>query len=369
LSFDFSVAPALFYRRQHRFVVPLDSSDEVVAFGVESSGLKEAATAGRPGTPVSTPTISRAAEVRPSGHIKRTYLVCVDSLHTAFSNPVHVREAMLKLFGEEHEGDAQYTVVLIGSQISMLRDSTSDPAAVLSALGSKDLEKAYLTSRRGSIEALMAGFRQDLARVRAACDHPGQPGAEAECAAGKLRLQSQADQSAGFERLATIEFVRQFRSLVQYLGAADGRRSIVLASDGFNMVPGQAAYLLLAACFPEIQGASFRANERIIGELEAILRMAQQKSLPVYTIDSRGLYAMPLYSAVEARGHSAGIASNGCDAGPCGAERRRYAAADCGGDGWFGFSQPQRFADRNGASLCRWSRLLHAGLRAHVYER
>jgi VWFA-related protein len=223
-------------------------------------------------------------------------------LHTAFSNLVHVREAMLRLFGEEHEGDAQYTVVLIGSQMSMLRDTTSDPAAVLSALGSKDLEKAYLASRRGSIEAQMAGFRQDLARVRAACDHPGQPGAQAECAAGKLRLQSQADQFAGFERLATIEFLRQFRSLVQQLGAADGRRSIVLVSDGFNMVPGQVAYLLLAACFPEIQGASLRANERIIGELEPILRLAQQKNLPVYTIDSRGLYAMPLYSAAEAGG-------------------------------------------------------------------
>jgi VWFA-related protein len=102
---------------------------------------------------------------------------------------------------------------------------------------------------------------------------------------------------AAQERSLTISFLNQFRGVVEQLAAGKDRRTIVLLSDGFPMVPGREAYGLLAAYFPEIMGVGLRTIDRMQEGFEPIVRAAVKSNVPIYTIDSRGLYMPPFFDA------------------------------------------------------------------------
>jgi hypothetical protein len=63
----------------------------------------------------------------------RTYLVCVDSLHTSFSDVDAARRALIKFFQKEHDDRAQYALMSLGRQIEVIQDSTRDPSLVFGA--------------------------------------------------------------------------------------------------------------------------------------------------------------------------------------------------------------------------------------------
>jgi VWFA-related protein len=115
----------------------------------------------------------------------------------------------------------------------------------------------------------------------------------------KASLPSQANQIASQERIYTLSFLSQFRSLVQALARATERRSIILFSDGFQLVPGKEAFELLAAYFPEMSSIAFRTVDRM-QDLEPVLRLAANSNLPIYTINSRGLYTSGFFDASNA---------------------------------------------------------------------
>jgi len=150
----------------------------------------------------------------------------------------------------------------------------------------------YLGSSKSSMQAEMTGFRHDLAQIRAACDS-GSP----ECLR-KASMPSEAGSLAEQEREYNVEFLSQFRSLVQQLSSGTDRRTLVLISDGFGLVPGKEAFQLLVAYFPEFRSYSLRTVDRM-PELAPILRLAANSNIPIYTIDSRGLYAPDFYSAAN----------------------------------------------------------------------
>jgi VWFA-related protein len=261
---------------------------KISAFSVEDTGVS---------TPAPVPATAAAAEAPRAGTtpkrpaIRRTYLICIDSFHSAFANLVHVREALSKLFHEEQPGDSQYLMVAVGTSTQMVQSLTTDPADVLRAVASKDFQKLFLGSRQGSTQAELRDFRHALDEARTACDNK-----EPQCEPMKRSLPRQADNIASQERIFTLSFLSQFRALVQALARGTERRSIILFSDGFQLVPGKEAYELLAAYFPEIPFVALRSAERM-QDLEPILRLAANSNIPVYTIDSRGLYTSGFFDA------------------------------------------------------------------------
>lgn len=56
---------------------------------------------------------------------KRTYLICIDTLHSTFSNFGSVRQALKKFFGHEEAGDSQYALIALGRQTQVIQDSRS----------------------------------------------------------------------------------------------------------------------------------------------------------------------------------------------------------------------------------------------------
>ena len=166
--------------------------------------------------------------------IRRTYLICIDSFHSAFANLVHVREALSRLFRQEQAGTSQYIMVALGFSTQMVQRPTTDPAEVLRAVESKDFEKLFSGSRQGSTQAELLDFRRALDAARAECDSGESP----LCESMKRPLPQEANQIASQERIFTLSFLRQLRALVQELARGTGRRHIILFSDGFQLVPG-----------------------------------------------------------------------------------------------------------------------------------
>src|ERR1035438_5993034 len=213
---------------------------KISGFSVENAGVSSPPP---PAAAASQPPMAAAPAPAPPKQVpvRRTYLVCIDAMHTEFAHLVYIREALSKLFQSEKAGDAQYIVISVGVSTQVLENPTSDPESVLKAVDSKDFQKLFMASRKSSMEADMRSFRRTLDEARAACD-AGDPA----CLPMKNRLPSEARQIAEQDRLYTVTFLSQLRSLIEQLRRGTGRRTIILFSDGFQLVPGQLAFELLS---------------------------------------------------------------------------------------------------------------------------
>jgi VWFA-related protein len=126
-------------------------------------------------------------------------------------------------------------------------------------------------------------------------------------------LQAQASGLASEERAFIVAFLNQFCHIVEQLARGIGRRTIVLCSDGFQLVPGQELLDLLRAAFP----GSRIPNPVIerMNDLEPVLHSAANHNIPIYTIDSRGVYTQGRFDVQNAgspaRGGRIGAAEMG----------------------------------------------------------
>ena len=124
--------------------------------------LRRRKTSYRAVLPAATAAATPAAVEPAKVPVRRTYLICIDALHTAFSSLVNIRESLSKLFHTERAGDAQYVLISLGTSVQLLQSPTSDPEAVLKVLASKEFEKVFLSSRKISIESDLRSFRRTL---------------------------------------------------------------------------------------------------------------------------------------------------------------------------------------------------------------
>lgn len=223
--------------------------------------------------------------------IRRTYVICIDALHSDFGNMVHVRQAIRKLFETERGIDTQYLLMAIGTSTQILVNLTRDPQKVLDSADNKNFQKVFMASRSGSTREEMRQFIRRLDEVRQACDQH-QP----DCDSGKRELPGRADAIERQERIVNMSFLDQLRNLVQQLARGHERRTVVMFSDGFQSLPGQQAYELLAAYFGEFRSLQLRGLEPLQG-LDSVVRLAVNNNIPFYTIDSRGLYTSGFYDA------------------------------------------------------------------------
>ena len=230
------------------------------------------------GTPPATPLPKPLAT-------RRAYVICLDMMHTSFGNFVHVREALQTLFQQEQAGDSQYVIISLGKTMQIVQNTTADPAKVLETLGGSNFRNSF---QQSSSQFEISRFEGDLQEVRSACD-----GHDSTCEIRKKGLPPQARELAEHERFKTAEFLAQFRSVVEQLARGNGRNTLVLISDGFLMSPGEISYGLLEAYFPEFR--SMEKIERMQDAMDPIFKLAVKGNVPIYTIDSRGLYTLPSF--------------------------------------------------------------------------
>lgn len=279
----------------------------ISGFNVESSYGTGLAVAAKSETPRAAPT---AAGNAPAA-VRRTYLICIDTLHSSFKNFEAVRASLVKLFREERSADSQYVVVALGTSAQMVVNVTPDPAAVLAVFESKRMQKIFLDGQQGGLNAEMERFRRDLVQTRQACDLVAQDKLfQGKCESGMLGANLMATEIAELERTLTAGFLRGFGGLISQLARARDRRTVVFISDGFGIEPGHEAYSLVNAYFPvashclvpppvDCQPTGRMTASRMQEEFEPILRMAAQSNVTIDTIDSRGLFGQAAFDAAN----------------------------------------------------------------------
>jgi len=310
------LVPAVVTDREGRHVTGLTQADfkvfedgveqKITGFSVESAGLPQAAIPAVGVSSPAAPTVSSA--VPPRAAIRRTYMICIDTLHASFNNFASAREALVKLFQREHSDDSQYVVVALGASAEMVVNVTHDPAAVLAVFQSKRLQKIFLDGQQGGLAAEMERFQRDLVQTREACNLVAQDKVfQAKCETGMARANLQSIQLAELERTLTTGFLREFRALISQLARARDRRTVVLISDGFGVEPGREPYALVNAYFPFGSHClvpptvncprGITTSVRLQEEFEPILQLAARSNITIDTIDSRGLYGQKAFDA------------------------------------------------------------------------
>ena len=223
---------------------------------------------------------------------RHEYVICLDLMHASFGNFAHVREALQKLFREEQPGDSRYAVIALGRSMEIIQNVTSDPAKVLETFRSPHF--LYTSGQKSSSQMEVDQYERELQDVRAACD-----GGDSSCGIRKQLLPAGARQLAEHERLRTIQFLSELRSVLEQWSRGAGRRTLVLISDGFLLAPGELSFELLEAYFPEFR--SNPASENVQDFIEPIFKLAAKANVAIDTIDSRGLYTCAWLGCVARR--------------------------------------------------------------------
>lgn len=315
------LVPTVVTDREGRHVSGLSQGDfrvfedgveqKITAFSVERSGGAQAASPVNAVTPAAVPVAAPAGEPATAGKapVRRTYLICIDTLHSSFKDFVAAREALVKLFQEEHSGDSQYVVVALGATAEMVVNVTHDPAAELAVFQNKRFQKIFLDGQQGGLTAEMERFRRDLVETRDACNLAAQDQVfQPKCEAGMARANQKSLELTELERMLTVGFLREFRALIAQLARARDRRTVVLISDGFEIEPGREVYSLVDAYFPFASHCQVPptinctrsgqiSTARLQEEFEPILQLAAKSNITVDTIDSRGLYGQSAFDA------------------------------------------------------------------------
>ncbi len=237
-------------------------------------------------------TAASAAGIGPDSPT-RTYLVCVDTLHSSFGNVVQARRALTTFFQYERDEKAQYALMNLSRHIDVIQDSTRDPSLVLSALGSKKFQSSVLDGEASNIAFESERLRRMLVGFSPqACNAPGvrvRGTVPDNCSDMKRQVQMFVATSAERTSLLTRAFLQELKTIINVMADVPTERTLILISDGFNLVPGRELFGIASAYFPD--DPERRSNCRDTQpEMNELLRLAQKDNVVVYALDSRGVY-------------------------------------------------------------------------------
>ena len=258
--------------------------------------------------------LAKSGTTPPSGP-RRTFVICVDTLHTAPANAARMREALQNLFEKEKPGDAQYVLIAVGRQMQVLQAATTNPLALLIKLRGPGFQSSMggLDASALSAELQNLRSRMDEFCKRCAC---GTRASRATCDSEIDTLKQSVDSVADRWTEPTNGMLEQFTNVVGELAKLPTGRTLILVSDGFNVNPKREFYAAVSAYLPN--RPQFRLEETKGPEpaLRDALKVAAERNVTIYTIDSRGgatanLASIgPMDAGASAGGGLSGIGTN-----------------------------------------------------------
>lgn len=248
-----------------------------------------------------------------SSPLQRSYLICVDTLHSSFANFARVRKALRKFFEQEPSGDSQYALVALGRDIVMLHDSTRNPSDIVAATENKRILTAIQRSEAGNTAIAMQQF---LGLVNAYCGLCGCPNSSQEspgCSGARARVQLFLQNFGVRARVLDQSFLAGLERLVAAIASMPTTRTIVFISDGFNRTPGNELYAILQGFGARDSTFNLKPTDTQ-DALDKIIRLAVQNNVQFYTLDSRGLYTLASLDGSTLDASTGGIGSEKVDA-------------------------------------------------------
>jgi VWFA-related protein len=299
------LVPTIVTDRSGKYVTDLDGADFTI---FEDGAEQKIVGFSRPPVPDSTHDPRTGGShsqpnVSLTNNPTRTYLICLDTLHSSFDHFARARKALGEFFSKQEPGQSQYALMALGLNLHVVVDSTRDPGVIFSALGSKNLLKAILDSGAVDVARQADEFSRTVGLWCSACDCTSSTVdmKNPECPTFNARVRAMLFSFS--ERTAFVDrnFLRQLLSIVHAISSMPTQRTVIFLSDGFSRFPGEELYSILRAY--RVNDPSLKFNGRDTqSDLDQVLQVAVRYNVRFYTIDSRGLYT---YAAASGSGQDA----------------------------------------------------------------
>jgi VWFA-related protein len=277
------------------------AAQEIAAFSTDTAGSVDDVSA------LSKPTADAAAPAPVRAGPRRTYVICIDTLHASPANTARVREALENFFHDQKGTDAQYVLIAIGRQLQVLQTATTNPLAVLLKIRGAGFQAAMGGADSAALAAQLTNLNTRMEEFcrRCACGvRSNQRSCDSEIENLKQSIDSEAGQwTAPIEGMAT-----QFRSVVEELAKLPTGRTLMLVSGGFNLNPRREFYATVAVWLPASPQFRMQDTKDVEPGLQDALKIAAERNVAIYGIDSRGgsTPALSSTSSMDASGSGGG---------------------------------------------------------------
>lgn len=219
---------------------------------------------------------------------RRTFVICLDTLHASPANAARTRQALENLFENEKTTDAQYVLIGIGRQLQVLQAATTNPLAILLKIRGSAFQGAMGGLDASALSAQLQNIRNRMDEFcrRCACG-----ASERSCDSEIDTLKQSVDAEAERWTVPANTLLEQFRSVVVELAKLPTGRTLILVSDGFNINPKREFYAAVSAYLPNRQ--QFKLDDSRSGEpgLREALRIASERNVIIDAVDSGGATA------------------------------------------------------------------------------
>ena len=289
------LVPVVVFDKKGRVVTGLQPSDfqvaedgvtqQIVAFTRETIS----ATGGAPSAPAPAksthgPTVTTTAP-------RQFWVICIDALHASSANFVRTRDAIDKALANRSGSHDQFVLLSIGRQLRVLQPATSDVSQIQAKLKSKEFASLLLDStsqqltaaenevmRRMDLYCTACPCGRDAANRRSTCDVQAQ------------QIKQDLDARSQQFGMHDSAFFAELKSVIEELAKLDGRRNLVMVSEGFTLMPGRELFAIAGGYLPNSPHFKLDPAESTQSALDRSLRIAAAENIVINTIDARGNY-------------------------------------------------------------------------------
>ena len=215
-------------------------------------------------------------------------VLLLDGINTPVENQIVVRQQMLNFLADHFDPRMRIAVFLLGNELSVLQDFTSDPALLTAAM-KKYRSQASAAGRQGGTDVQLTAPTFDGPNLPSQA--PAQAGAGAGTGGAELRsLMNISYALSRFEKESNASSMEMrightadaLSAIARYLSAFSGRKVVIWFSASFP--------LSLSVVDPEDFDVFRNYGDRI-RETTNLLSDAQ---IAVYTVDAHGLATNPI---------------------------------------------------------------------------
>ena len=209
-------------------------------------------------------------------------ILLLDGINTPVENQIVVRQQMLKFMADHFDPHMRIAVFLLGNELAVLQDFTSDPALLTAAL-QKYRSQGSAAGRMGGTDVQLQAPSFDGPSL------PPQAPASAGAASG-LDSNGRSLMNIGYA-LARFEKESNASSMEMRVGrTADALSSIARYLAGF---PGRKVVIWFSASFPlnlsVVDPADFDVYRSYADRIRTTTNLLSDAQVAIYTVDAKGL--------------------------------------------------------------------------------
>jgi VWFA-related protein len=212
-----------------------------------------------------------SARLRPE-QVRRTIALVVDDLGLSFESGHFVRSALKKFVDEQMQPTDLVAIIRTGGGMGALQQFTSDKRQLYAAIE----RVRWNPQGRAGISA--------FAPIGRELDDPQENDGSEQQGRSARDLSNEADQFR--EELFTVGTLGALNYIIRGLKELPGRKSVLLISDGFNVINTPHA---TTSGKVDTDNLGSGRNDRVLEALRRLTDLANRASVVIYTMDPRGL--------------------------------------------------------------------------------